>query len=391
MITHLHIESFKCLRDVTIELSPLTVLVGANDSGKSSILDAIRLLGRTTGEALPSALRGFVPDDAPTEALVWHGDSGERIVLDAMGVGYAYHLDLHASGHVHEELLSTSASIGIEASDKVTVAFDLTAGDARMSVPAQEDRTALSSALLAHGRSMPGLVAVAREFGSSAKYQFDPVVLRRPSALEPAPSLSPSGDNLASVLDALLTGPNRSAARALEAAVREAFPSFEGVSLRTIDGGGGRLLKTIELPLVSNGEFRSVRTVPAWSVSDGALLMLAFLALGHSVTPEVLLLEEPASGLHPTRIPMLADLLRKITTGELGGRPRQVIVATHNPLLLNHIRPTEARLVYRQADTGTTVTTLSQIPNINRLLFGYGVGDIWAQLAEEGFLMQSSS
>lgn len=390
LITHLHIESFKCLRDVTIELSPLTVLMGANDSGKSSILDAIRLLGRTTGEALPSALSSFVPEGAPTEALVWNGDETERIVLDAMGAGYSYHLDLHASGRVHEELLSTSASIGIEASDKVAVAFDLTAGDARMSVPAQEDRTALSSALIAHGRSMPGLVAVAREFGSSAKYQFDPRSLRRPSPLEPAPSLSPSGDNLAAVLDALLTGTDRAAARALEIAVRSAFPSFDGVALRTIDGGGGRLLKSIELPLADTGGF-SARSVPAWSVSDGALLMLAFLALGHSVTPDVLLLEEPAAGLHPTRMPMLADLLRKITTGQLGGRPRQVIIATHNPLLLNHIRPAEARLVHRQAETGTSVTSMSQIPNINRLLFGYGVGDIWAQLAEEGFLMQQTS
>ena len=390
MITHLHIESFKCLRDVTIELSPLTVLIGANDSGKSSILEAIRLLGRTTGEPLPSALSDFVPDGAPPEALVWHGDQSERIVLDAMGSGYSYHLDLHASGRVHEELLSTSASIGIEASDKVAVAFDLTAGDARMSVPAQEDRTALSSALLLHGRSMPGLVGVAREFGSSAKYQFDPRSLRMPSPLEPSPSLSPSGDNLAAVLDALLTGTDRATARALEAAVRDAFPAFEGIALKTVDGGGGRVLKSIELPSASTDGF-TPRSIPAWSVSDGALLMLAFLALGHSVTPEVLLLEEPAAGFHPMRIPLLADLLRRISTGELGGRPRQVIIATHSPLFLNHIRVAEARLVHRQAETGTSVTSMSQIPNINRLLLGYGVGDIWAQLAEEGFLMQQSS
>jgi len=390
LITHLHIESFKCLKDVTIELSPLTVLIGANDSGKSSILDAIRLLSRTTGESLPSALGGFVPAGAPTEALVWHGDENERLVLDAMGEGYAYHLELHASGRVHEELLSTPASIGIEASDKVSVAYDLTAGDARMSVPTQEDQTALCSALMVHGRSMPGLVAVAREFGSSAKYQFDARSLRTPAPLEAAPSLTPSGDNLAAVLDALLTGPNRAAARALETAFRDVFPSFDGVALKTLNGGGGQLLKTIELPVVV-GVDGAARSIPAWSVSDGTLLLLAFLALGHSVTPEVLLLEEPAAGLHPARIPMLADLLRKISTGELGGRPRQVIVASHNPVLINHFHPAEVRLVSRQEETGTSVTSMSQIPGINRLLMGYGVGDIWAQLAEEGFLSQQSS
>jgi predicted ATPase len=128
-----------------------------------------------------------------------------------------------------------------------------------------------------------------------------------------------------------------------------------------------------------------------WSASDGALLMLAFLALAHSSTPEILLFEEPATGLHPSRIPMLVGLLRKITTGELGGRPRQVIISTYNPVLLNHIRPNEARIVHREAGQGTSVTSVGQIPNINRLLFGYGLGDIWAHIAEEGFLMQQSS
>lgn len=390
MITHLHIESFKCLRDVTIELSPLTVFVGANDSGKTSILDAVRLLGRTTADGLPAALSSLVPDGALPEALVWQGDPTERIVLDALGAGYSYHLDFHASGRVHEEFLSTPGTVGIESSDSVAVAFDLTAGDARVNVPAQEDRTALCSALMAHGRSMPGLVAVTREFSSSAKYQFDPRLLRKPSPLELAPSLSPSGENLAAVLDALLTGPDRTAARALDAAVRDAFPAFDGIGLKTIDGGGGRLLKTIDLPLAGGS---GARSVPAWSVSDGALLMLAFLALAHShsATPDILLLEEPAAGLHPTRIPMLASLLRQITTGELGGRPRQVIVATHNPIFLNHVRPAEVRLLHRAAGAGTSVTSMSQIPNVERLLMGYGVGDIWAQLAEEGFLMQQEA
>ncbi len=390
MITHLHIESFKCLRDVTIELSPLTVLVGANDSGKTSILDAVRLLGRTTADGLPAALSSLVPDGALPEALVWQGDATERIVLDALGAGYSYHLDFHAGGRVHEEFLSTPGPVGIESSDNVAVAFDLTAGDARVNVPAQDDRTALSSVLMAHGRSMPGLVAVTREFSSSAKYQFDPRLLRRPSPLELAPSLSPSGENLAAVLDALLTGPDRTAARALDAAVRDAFPAFDGIGLKTIDGGGGRFLKAIDLPLARQ-DGSAGRSIPAWGVSDGVLLMLAFVALAHSATPEVLLLEEPAAGLHPTRIPMLASLLRQITTGELGGRPRQVIVATHNPVFLNHIRPAEVRILHRAAGAGTSVTSMSQVPNVERLLMGYGVGDIWAQLAEEGFLMQQEA
>ncbi len=42
MIRKVHIQNFKCLRDVELALSPLTVLVGANASGKSAILEALR-------------------------------------------------------------------------------------------------------------------------------------------------------------------------------------------------------------------------------------------------------------------------------------------------------------------------------------------------------------
>ena len=41
MIQTLHIENYRCLRDVTLELGPLTVLVGANASGKSSVFRAL--------------------------------------------------------------------------------------------------------------------------------------------------------------------------------------------------------------------------------------------------------------------------------------------------------------------------------------------------------------
>jgi len=38
MINELKIQNFKCLRDTAISFEPLTVLIGPNDSGKTSIL-----------------------------------------------------------------------------------------------------------------------------------------------------------------------------------------------------------------------------------------------------------------------------------------------------------------------------------------------------------------
>lgn len=124
--------------------------------------------------------------------------------------------------------------------------------------------------------------------------------------------LSPSGDNLVTVLDALLTGPDRDAVRGLEDALRDAVKSLRRVSTPAAAGAAGA--KTIELILAGNGG--KPVTIPCAQVSDGAMLLLAFLALAYSDTPDVLLIEEPENGLHSERLRDIVTLLRRMTTGD---------------------------------------------------------------------------
>jgi predicted ATP-dependent endonuclease of OLD family len=44
MIEHLTIKGYKCLKDVSLDFSNLNLLVGANASGKSSVLQTLLLL-----------------------------------------------------------------------------------------------------------------------------------------------------------------------------------------------------------------------------------------------------------------------------------------------------------------------------------------------------------
>lgn len=46
MISRLHIQNYKCLKNEDMEFRPLTVLTGTNSSGKSSVLQAVLLLAR---------------------------------------------------------------------------------------------------------------------------------------------------------------------------------------------------------------------------------------------------------------------------------------------------------------------------------------------------------
>src|SRR5262249_10924755 len=78
MITRFQVQNFKALRDVTLELTPIHVLIGPNDSGKTSILEALRALClMTQSGALESAFQSrwtgpdLVWERNPTALVKW--------------------------------------------------------------------------------------------------------------------------------------------------------------------------------------------------------------------------------------------------------------------------------------------------------------------------------
>jgi predicted ATPase len=52
MLTSVRLQGFKSFTDATVKLAPLTVLIGANGSGKSNFLDAMRILHRLRDDNL---------------------------------------------------------------------------------------------------------------------------------------------------------------------------------------------------------------------------------------------------------------------------------------------------------------------------------------------------
>ncbi|MCB9638687.1 MAG: AAA family ATPase [Myxococcales bacterium] len=68
-LQQLHVEGFASLKDVTLELGPLTVLIGPNGSGKSNILRVLKML-----ESLREGfLQSFVADAGGADALLHYG------------------------------------------------------------------------------------------------------------------------------------------------------------------------------------------------------------------------------------------------------------------------------------------------------------------------------
>jgi predicted ATPase len=414
MITTMRIQNFKCLLDTEIELGPLTVLIGPNDSGKTSFLDAIRLLGKTSEHALADVFKVDAPGgrSAPLDTVVWRREQHRSVGWHVCGQAdksFEYRLELPASGGLCTESLmidgkkvfqmseDDTSYLGKPRDGKHTGLQTLRnmqnreaagvrprrAEVGKPSVPKEaelEQPVMLQPPRIRGPRSFLPVAQVCDLLRSTEEYRLVPDRMRMACKAEPAPSLSTTGDNLAAVLNSLLTGPDRSAVIELEHRLHEAIPTLRGLSTPAAARGNGSL-RQIEFAL--SGETKPPITIPSSQASDGAMFLTAFLALAYGNTPKILLIEEPENGLHPSRLQMVIDILRKMSRGEIGNQARQIILTTHSPLLLNFVQPAEVRIFQRTPDGATRVTAMDQVPGIERLHKEYAPGELWYLFGED--------
>ncbi len=116
----IRIANFKSVEEVSLELAPVTILLGPPASGKSNILEAIALLGyyhkfQEKGEydspasipAIPDLLRVRNPDD-----MFYYGETHRRIVVEARYDSSISRLEIYyQSGQVHVVLDGRVASL----------------------------------------------------------------------------------------------------------------------------------------------------------------------------------------------------------------------------------------------------------------------------------------
>jgi predicted ATPase len=389
MISRLHVKGFKCLLDVDIPLGPFTVLIGPNDSGKSSLLEAIQLLGRTGKQPYNQV---FAPP-ASLDNLVWRRDKERTITWEVQGTAsgreFSYRLELSPkqSSPVAEELtLQGQRRLvlrRVQGQAHAMLGLSALPGMPWQDFPLhQQWQTGLLTASAVTGGTTD-LGEVAASLASSVKYRLDPQQLRQEAAdLQPEPTLDPTGRNLVKALDAIQNSPERSAFRGLEEALNGAIPTLHGVFLPLLPHGRRGLAFTL------SGNGAEQVSIPAALASDGALLITAILALAYGDAPAILFFEEPENGLHYSLLKLAIDLLRKISAGAVGNQGRQVIITTHSPLLLNFARPEEVLVFRRSAEEGTKVTPLKEAPNIDKLLREFGTGELWYLLGEEALVKE---
>ena len=369
MVRRVHIKGYKSLRDVEVELEPLTVLVGPNDSGKSNFLDALQLLSRMT--TLQTLRVAFDPPHRgnPIESFTF-GPQGIRSVLQKDVVRLSIEVDVELSDEViktvnqqiralrqrdnkamvKEKYLRYRIEIenrpqkgSLRVSDEHLSAIrsDGQPKKRRPFIEWEHDHVKLRFEGRGHptyfnhfldhavlSRSFyplhhPHVVAMQQELSRWFFYYFEPRErMRAPNPVKEVRHIGFMGEELSAFLNTLKSERPRQF-NALEKALRLIVPSITGIDVK-VDNLG-----QVELQL-REGDM----LIPARLVSEGTLRVLGLLTLGgiHEM-PALLGFEEPENGVHPRRIELIADYLR---TQEAIGKT-QIIATTHSTVLVDLI------------------------------------------------------
>jgi predicted ATPase len=378
MITKLHVQNFKCLRDVSVELRPFTVLIGKNDTGKSSLLEAIHtlswLLGGPQGPERPTSVIELVSRGAEPAFISW---DVEFAASPRNGLPGAAHYSLRLAVGPGNVRRVDGEALSVDRVDERETALPEPSGH----------RDTPTLALISQRDSPRIPSAVLTELRGAVEYAFETAKLVEPAPLAHVPVLRRDGAGLASVLD-YLNGTDRDSFDQIEHELHAAVPAIKRIRLRpsTVNGAQQPSGKALYFELSADGQ-----QIPAAYVSDGAMLFLAYLSLVHSTThASTILIEEPENGIHPRQLQRVAEYLKRLTDPARGKDAVQIVTATHSPYFLDFVPPEDV-LVFGRKDNGETVVRpLISLPGVKeRLASGFSLGEMWFNVGEDRLLAEA--
>jgi len=384
MIKRLRVRNFKALRDVDIKLTPIHVLIGPNDSGKTSILDALAALCRSVDHDLADAFLGAWKG---TE-LVRNGqpDLSVSIAVDFdSDVITAYRIDVLFARRGRQAKITEE---GFKKGRAGTVFQDPPASD-----------IFVGSTRVRYQSEGPGYPDIHSDKWHIIKsllegvhyYRWNPAFLALPVAPDTKRHfrMESNGFGLALCLDDILSF-DRDRFIQLEKRFIEVFPHITSIKLIPEEMAyRAPVDKPDQVTMLQKADGKGLyfqlsnggQLIPASQTSDGTLLVLAYLAILYlPQPPRVLLVEEPENGVHPKRLREVLTILRELVHEQ---SHTQIVLTTHSPYVVDLFAPDEVTLCTMQDNGEVKTTRLSESPTVRRQIDVFTLGEIWTSEGDE--------
>jgi len=355
-LDNITIKGFKSIKDLNgFKLAKLNVLVGANGSGKSNLVDFFRLL-RAMADG---ALQGLVTASGGADVFFFNGPKESKQCSAHLKFGnneYRFTLEPTVSGEMMMQSEATLYTGGLWSSDWHTWSGGVK--ESRLST--WKNRKS------AWGDYLSAEAHVFKSVSSWVVYHVhdtsSTAPMRRDCSTRDCLELRPDAGNIASFL-LRLRDTEAAKYQRIRETVQLIAPFFDDFVLEPQKKGDSELVR---LEWRQKG---SAFPFQPWQFSDGTIRFICLTtALLQPNMPSTVVIDEPELGLHPVAIEALTALLH-----EAAGRT-QMLVSTQSPGLLDHFDPEDVVVVER--DQGASIFRRLDRESLEHWLEQYSLGEL---------------
>lgn len=357
-LNSIRVKNFKAVRDSgLLKLSPITVFIGNNGSGKSSIIEALQTIQRLVTIGLDGAMQAFkgmehVRHKAVISKSARREGSEQRISL--------HPIEIILRGTTESEFRNPHPIMRFRSETQLNASADNGNYFVEVDDVQRSAKKVLRPERLAKSRSRIEADEIGKHLGSFInRWQFlslDPAIMGEPVSTRRTTGaflLEPSGANLADYLWHLVNDDQKKGTEAwngIVEALQYVLPYAADAQATMTTELERRTSLLLKERFGKSGE-RGF-DVPGWMLSTGTMRVLALLAVfRHPNPPPLICIEELENGLDPRTLSLLVNEIRTLTESKRS----QVIITTHSPYLLDLLSLTSIVMTQR-TKKGVTFT-----------------------------------
>lgn len=369
-IRKISINGYKSIRELKeFELRDLNVIIGANGSGKSNLVQVFQMLMAMSRKGLQK----FILENGGADNFLYNGPRNTPAILmefefeSGSYVGFNMTVNQRSNSYRFELIPTVDDTFIVSEERKYVTTNWRSYGSPSLESRLEDERQETSATGKGHGVGY----FVYRSIANWMVYHFhdtsSTAPMRRSEIIEDNTKLRSNGSNIAPFLLKLKTDYNALFYyQDIINAVRLVIPFFDDFRLDVQKKGEAEKVK------LSWQQKGSDFPMQPYHFSDGSIRFICLAtALLNPFPPSVIVIDEPELGLHPEAIRILGELIRD------AAKRTQIIVATQSPLLLDQFSIEDIVVVNRKE--GQSVFERLQRADFDEWLNNYSVGELWSR------------
>lgn len=418
IINEISITNFKSFKEITVKLNEFNVILGANASGKSNFIQALKFIHDIVEYGLDNAislqggvdylrnakigsterlsinLKFDIKDEDQIRLLGPKPKDNQALLLYKLD--YEFDLEFRVKGHGYK-IINDKATLYYKCLEIIRqgknskkVKSHTETGDFKYTIYKDSrkiktniqkpdffkfDEEDFFPKLLKNIFNQPKDLLLRNiffflppstdnYFNNICIYDFDPKLLKKPSSITSKNELEEDGSNLAFVLMKIIN--NRKNKKVFSNLINELLPFVNDVNVeKFVD-------KSILFKIKE--EYSNNLFFPSSLMSDGTVNITALLVALYFEEKPLIVIEEPERNIHPYLLSKLVNMMKDASAN------KQIIITTHNPEVVKYTDLNSLYFISRCSDGYSTISKPYEKEGIRLFLKNeIGIDDLYVK------------